>query len=122
MEETPKILLVEDDKRMMDATAMIIDFAEYTAVKAYDLKQARAAMKKGGIQAVILDVELPDGNGFDFCRELRKTSAVPVIFYTGRASPEDEAKGSAAGGNGYITKPCDVDDMINSLQAVLAKT
>jgi len=91
---------------------MTISLAGCTAVEAADLQQARKAVKSGGIQAVILDVDLLDGSGFDFCRELRKKSAVPVIFYTGRAGTADKTESYAAGGNLYIPKPCDIDDMM----------
>jgi len=84
MPEQPKVLLVEDDPKMMKATSMTISLAGCTAVEAADLKQARKAVKCGGIQAVILDVDLPDGSRFNFCRELRTGELRHVDVKEGR--------------------------------------
>ena len=71
------ILIVEDDKALNNGIAL--SFGSEQTMSAYTLKEARALLD-GTVDLVILDINLPDGSGLDFCREVRQTSRVPIIF------------------------------------------
>ena len=75
-----KILIVEDDKTLNNGIAMTL--GGYEIVQAYHLAEARRLLADSHPDLVLLDINLPDGSGLDFCRELKKDSEVPVIFLT----------------------------------------
>ncbi|MDL1871538.1 response regulator, partial [Deltaproteobacteria bacterium PRO3] len=88
----PKILILEDESSIADNIRYALEAEGFAALWFSTLKEGREALARGGIDLVVLDVGLPDGNGFDFCRELRKTSAVPVIFLTARSGEVDRVE------------------------------
>lgn len=97
-----KILIVEDDKALNNGIALSLS-SEQT-VQAYSVTEARAMLDET-ISLIILDVNLPDGNGIDLCREIRKTSKIPIIFLTANDMELDIVAGLESGADDYITKP-----------------
>lgn len=97
-----KILIVEDDKALNNGIAL--SFNTDTAVQAFTLRDARN-MLDDSIDLMILDINLPDGNGLDFCKEIRKTSQIPIIFLTANDMEIDIVAGLESGADDYITKP-----------------
>lgn len=96
------ILIVEDDQALNKGIALSLNNA--TITQAYSLKEARSCFNEG-IELIILDINLPDGNGLDFCREIRKQSQVPIIFLTANDLEIDIVSGLESGADDYITKP-----------------
>ena len=111
MNENGVILLVEDNLKILDANRRIFEEYGYTILMAETLQQARKHLITTEPDVVVLDVMLPDGNGFDFLCELRETCAAPVLFLTAKDEREDKLRGLRAGGNDYITKPYDIDEL-----------
>lgn len=97
-----KILIVEDDRALNNGISLSLS-AEHT-VQAYCLADARRLLDKT-IDLIILDNNLPDGTGLDFCREVRETSSVPIIFLTANDMELDIVAGLESGADDYITKP-----------------
>lgn len=97
-----KILIVEDDEALGSGIALSLGGNEI--VRALSLKAARELLDDT-IELIILDINLPDGNGFDFCREVRRTSSVPIIFLTANDMEIDIVYALESGGDDYITKP-----------------
>ncbi|MCI8403318.1 MAG: response regulator transcription factor [Clostridia bacterium] len=97
-----KILIVEDDKALNNGIALSLS-SEQT-VQAYSVTEARAMLDET-VSLIILDVNLPDGNGMDLCREIRKTSKIPIIFLTANDMELDIVAGLESGADDYITKP-----------------
>ena len=101
------LLLVEDDPLIQAQNKHLLAHTMYTLRQAHTLAAAKSIMAaEGSPRAIILDVILPDGNGVDFLRELRKTSNVPVLILTSEDTQEDILKGLTAGGDHYLAKPC----------------
>lgn len=96
-----KILIVEDD----NALASGLCRAFPGSVSAGDLKTARRIMSENKISLIILDVNLPDGNGFDFLPEIKTYFDIPVIMLTANDLESDIVSGLEAGADDYITKP-----------------
>ena len=96
------ILIVEDDQALNKGIALSLN--NDTITQAYSLKEARSCFNEG-IELIILDINLPDGNGLDFCREIRKQSQVPIIFLTANDLEIDIVSGLESGADDYITKP-----------------
>ncbi|MEE0777216.1 MAG: response regulator transcription factor [Bacillota bacterium] len=99
------ILIVEDDEALNDGIAIGLGQREYRFIQTYTMAEGKAAMDEGGFDLCILDVNLPDGSGFDLCRHLRATSELPVVFLTANDMETDIVRGFEFGGDDYITKP-----------------
>ena len=100
-----KLLIVEDDKKLNDGIRLALKNDSYFFYQCQTLQEAREILKKEDITLVLLDVNLPDGNGIDFVREIRKNSQVPIILLTVNNMEVDIVTGLEAGANDYITKP-----------------
>ena len=100
-----KLLIVEDDKKLNDGIRLALKNDAYFFYQCRTLHEAREILKKEDITLVLLDVNLPDGNGIDFVREIRKNSQVPIILLTVNNMEVDIVTGLEAGANDYITKP-----------------
>lgn len=119
MSETGTVLLVEDDAGILDANRRILARAGYTVLCARELSEARALLAENEPDVMVLDIELPDGNGVAFCEEIRPTTSAPVLFLTGRDDEDDIVKGLVAGGNDYIPKPYSMAVLIARVNAQL---
>ena len=96
------IAIIEDDKALNNGIALALRNADYTFRQYYALKEYDPAEKA---DLIILDINLPDGNGFDFLKRLRQSSDVPVIVLTANDLETDEVMGLELGADDYITKP-----------------
>lgn len=99
------ILIIEDDKRLNDGIRLALKNESYTFFQCQTLKDARIVLKEQPVSLILLDVSLPDGNGIDFVKELRRTRKTPVILITVNNMELDIVTGLEAGANDYITKP-----------------
>lgn len=97
-----KILIVEDDVALNNGIALSL--SGDTLLQAYSIADAEKLLD-AGLDLIILDINLPDGNGIDLCRKIRKTSAVPIIFLTANDMEIDIVSGLESGADDYITKP-----------------
>lgn len=97
-----RIIIVEDDMALNNGIAMALKRDDLTFQQCYKLSEFPMGEKA---DLILLDVNLPDGNGFDFLRKLRQTSNVPVIFLTANDLETDEVMGLELGADDYVTKP-----------------
>ncbi len=99
------ILIAEDDKKLNDGICMALRNQDYAFFQCRTLEQARQAWQTEKVSLILLDVNLPDGNGIDFLREIRQVSDVPVIVLTANNMELDVVTGLDSGADDYITKP-----------------
>ncbi len=97
-----KILIVEDDRALNSGIALSLRGDD--VCQAFCIKEAEGLFD-GSIDLIILDINLPDGSGLDFCRRIRETSRVPIIFLTANDMEIDIVTGLETGADDYITKP-----------------
>ena len=97
-----KFLIVEDDTALNNGIALSL--TGDNAIQSYSIADAEKNFDES-IDLIILDINLPDGNGVDFCRKIRKTSQVPIIFLTANDMEIDIVTGLESGADDYITKP-----------------
>lgn len=97
-----RILIVEDDKALNEGIAL--SFKEHDLIQTYTMKQAQDRWDSA-IDLIILDINLPDGSGLDFCKEIRSVSSVPIVFLTANDLEIDIVTGLESGADDYITKP-----------------
>lgn len=116
------ILVVEDDVGLNTGIALALGDDRTKVRQVYDLACAEAELEHGGIDLILLDVNLPDGSGLDFCVRLREESALPVIFLTANDLESDIVTGLALGGDDYITKPFSLMVLRARVSAVLRRS
>ena len=117
-----KILVVEDDLALSAGLCFALDEAGHLTAAAYTCQKARQLLKTGQFDLVILDVNLPDGNGFDICRECKSSAPkLPVIFLTANDLERDELNGFDLGADDYITKPFRIQVLKRRVEAVLRR-
>ena len=115
------LLMVEDEPVVQANNKMVLERRGYTLRQAYTLEEARAMFAEEQPRAVILDIQLPDGNGLDLLYEIRNSSNVPVLVLTAMGTPKDIIKGLEAGGDDYLTKPHDLQTFLKRVEALLRR-
>lgn len=115
-----KILVVEDDKLLNEAIFYCLKQDNNLVYCAYTIKQAKEFLIKD-LDLIILDINLPDGDGQKFCKDFRKNSQLPIIFLTAKNTEEDIINGFDAGGDDYITKPFSTSILKKRVDAVLKR-
>jgi len=116
------ILLIEDDESLNRGITFKLQREGFHVFSANCLQEGRAVFKKEKIDLIILDVGLPDGDGFQFCKEIRRTSAVLIIFLTACVEEVDIVTGYDLGADDYITKPFSFMVLMSKINAVLRRT
>ena len=111
-EEKPIILVVEDETDVLRINARMLTRRGYTVYTAENCRQAYERMENPTPDLLILDIMLPDGSGYDICERFRSTSDHPVIFLTGKGETCDKIEGLGHGGDYYLTKPYDPDELL----------
>ena len=116
-----KILLVEDDSALRGALEELLCREGYEINMAFNVRSARAAMT-AGIDLVMLDVGLPDGDGVSLCRQWRSEGVqTPILFLTAKDEELDIVRGLDAGGNDYVTKPFRMQELLSRIRALLRR-
>jgi DNA-binding response OmpR family regulator len=103
------ILIVEDDKRLSHVNRHALESEGYEVQAAFSIAEARSLLNKISPDVILLDVKLPDGNGFDLCREIRPNTAAFIIFLTSISESSGEMEGLEVGGNDYLRKPYGIE-------------
>ena len=116
-----RILLVEDDLSLINGLSFAIKKQGYLLDVARSSYEKDKMWTDGKYNLVILDVSLPDGSGFDICREIRKTSKVPIMFLTAADEETDIIMGLDIGGDDYITKPFKLAVFMSRINALLRR-
>ena len=121
MSNIKKILLVEDDESLSRGISFKLKREGFMVLAARSIREAREIFSKITVDLVVLDVALPDGDGFQFCREIRKKSDVFIIFLTACDQEVDIVMGYDMGADNYITKPFSMSVMVSKINAVLRR-
>ncbi|WP_342477683.1 response regulator transcription factor [Paenibacillus sp. FSL H7-0350] len=116
-----RILLVEDDENLAFGIEYTITSEGYTVIAAVSMEEARRALKTNTVDLILLDVNLPDGSGYDLCREIRATSQIPIIFLTALDEEANVVAGLDLGADDYMTKPIRTKELISRMKAVLRR-
>ena len=115
-----KILIVEDDNKLNDGIKLALR-NEFFCLQAFSLQSASDIYKEQSIDLIILDINMPDGNGIDFMIEIRKTETIPIILLTANKMEMDIVSGLELGANDYITKPATYKDLEVAFNHTLEK-
>lgn len=116
-----KILLVDDEKKILNLLRAYLEKEDYQIVEALDGRQSLDAFQRENPDLVVLDIMLPVMDGLEVCREIRRTSEVPIIMLTARDEDTDKLVGLELGADDYITKPFSPRELVARIRAVLRR-
>ena len=117
------ILVVEDDTVVADVLGMTFEEAGHFLSIVHNIVVALADLRHNDIAAVLLDINLPDGDGTRLARLIRKNHMpVPILVVSGNASTDDKIAALGAGADGYLTKPFDRFELLANLDAIIRRT
>lgn len=116
-----RILLVEDDENLAFGMEYTLTGEGYTVFVAGSLEEARKAFRANAVDLILLDVNLPDGSGYDLCKEIRTSSQVPIIFLTALDEETNIVVGLDLGADDYMTKPIRTKELLSRMKAVLRR-
>ena len=115
-----KIMVVDDDKKVLKFLKDFLELENYTVVTA---ESGDAALKKMSVapDLILLDINIPRMNGLEFCKRIRNHVSCPIIFLTARIEDEDKIIGLKSGGDDYIIKPFNLDELLARIEAHLRR-
>ena len=116
-----KILIIEDDRDLREGLHFAFESDGYMVFDAETKKQGLTEIKKGIYDMVLLDCNLPDGLGFDLCRQVREYSDIPIFMLTARDTEMDEIKALTLGVNDYLRKPFSLGVLKARVERILAE-
>ncbi|AUA15406.1 response regulator [Streptomyces sp. SID8382] len=123
-----RLLVVEDEPTLRELLSASLRLAGFAVIPVATGAQALAAVREQRPDLIVLDVMLPDFDGFEVVRRLRGQRPIaaaghpPVLFLTARDAPEDRISGLRAGGDDYVTKPFNLEELVLRIQAILRRT
>lgn len=114
-----RILMIEDDRHIAEELKYLLESEGYCVENALTVAEAKQSIEKGDSQLLLLDVTLPDGNGFELYQWMKKRKALPVIFLTALDEERDIVKGLDLGADEYITKPFRPRELLSRIRNVI---
>jgi len=116
------ILLLEDDQVIADAVQFRLETDGYQVTHMQTCREALETLRSGSYQFAIFDVGLPDGSGFELCKEVRSFSDLPILFLTARSEEIDRVVGLEIGADDYMTKPFSPRELLARIKAILRRS
>lgn len=117
-----KLLLIEDDEALALGIEFTLRDEGYEVVRGATLAQGKGFFEKEEFDLILLDINLPDGNGYDLCKYIRTKSEVPIIFLTALDDEVNVVLGLEIGGDDYITKPFRVRELLSRIKALIRRS
>ena len=115
------ILMIEDDSTIAFGVKYALEQEGFNIDICKDLESARNNIKEKEYSIILLDVMLPDGNGYDFCKEIRENNETPVIFLTACDEEVNIVMGLDIGGDDYMTKPFSSREVVSKIKAIIRR-
>lgn len=116
------ILIADDDVFSVKLTSFLLEEAGYHVLKAYNGADVLEILHEEDPDLILLDVSMPQSSGFDVCRRIRRISDVPIIFLTANTKLEDRVLGLQIGGDDYMIKPFEPQELLARIEAVLRRS
>ena len=115
-----KILIIEDDELIAKSLKEALEMKNYQIEIAYNVKQALNQINKS-IHLIIMDIQLPDGNGITLCQQIRQDYHMPILFLTCRNDEDTLVEGLNAGGDDYVCKPFGIKELYARINSLLRR-
>jgi two-component system alkaline phosphatase synthesis response regulator PhoP len=117
-----RIMVVEDDAHLADGLRINLDLEGYDPVLAGSAEEGLELWQRGGLDLILLDVMLPGMDGFALCRKIRREGdRIPVLFLTARSAGQDRIKGLDEGGDDYISKPFELQELLARIKSIFRR-
>ncbi|MCF7890184.1 response regulator transcription factor [Candidatus Bipolaricaulota bacterium] len=116
-----KILVVDDDKELVDFLEDYLEKDGYSVTGAYNGKEALQLFRKREFDLVVLDLMLPEMDGYNVCKRMRRDSEVPIVMLTAKTADEEKIKGLDLGADDYVTKPFNPGELLARIRASLRR-
>jgi two-component system alkaline phosphatase synthesis response regulator PhoP len=117
-----RILVVEDDAHLADGLRINLELDGFEPLLAGSAEEGLDLWRNGGVDLILLDVMLPGQDGFEFCRQVRAAGdRVPVLFLTARSAGDDRIRGLEEGGDDYIVKPFDLQELLARIKSMFRR-
>ncbi len=116
------VLVVDDDPLILRVVATVLDLEEYAVITVESAEEALAHLRASPCDLVVSDVMMPGMDGFELCERIRSEPAhakLPIVLLTARDSDEDRHRGTAVGGDAYLTKPFSPLELIDEIERLL---
>ncbi len=117
-----KILVIDDEETTVQLITYVLERRGYEVIKAYRAEDGLRKAYRTHPDLVLLDIMMPNMDGWEVCRRLRELSDVPIIFLTALSETRDVVKGLEMGADDYIVKPCDNEELVARVRAHLRRT
>lgn len=118
----PRILIIEDDAAILELIRFHLEGEGFRVVQATDGRSGLAQFEKVRPDLILLDLMLPEIDGMEVCRRIRKTSNVPIIMLTAKGQEDDRVHGLQIGADDYVTKPFSPKELVARIRAVLRRS
>ena len=116
-----RVLVVDDEPHIRDVVCFALEKAGLACTTARNGSEAMMAFRRGTIDLVVLDIGMPDMDGLEVCRQIRKTSGLPILFLSARDEEIDRVLGLEIGGDDYVTKPFSPRELVARVKAILKR-
>ncbi|HEY1597060.1 MAG TPA: response regulator transcription factor [Thermoleophilaceae bacterium] len=121
-QEELRILVVDDEPNILDVISMALRFQGFKVGTAANGREALAAVRSFQPHLMLLDIMLPDMEGFEVARRLgAERAGIPIVFLTARDTTEDKVRGLTMGGDDYVTKPFSLEELVARIRAILRR-
>lgn len=118
---TEKILIIDDEETTVKLLTILLEHKGFDVVKAYRAEDGLRKAYRNQPDLVLLDIMMPDMDGWEVCRRLRELSDMPIIFLTARTDTKDIVKGLEMGADDFVVKPYDNDELVARIRAHLRR-
>ncbi|MBP2447839.1 response regulator transcription factor [Rhizobium leguminosarum] len=118
----PRILVVDDEPHIRDVICFALERAGLTSTAVRNGTEGMTAFRRANIDLIILDIGMPDMDGLEVCRQIRKTSGLPILFLSARDEEIDRVLGLEIGGDDYVTKPFSPRELVARVKAILKRS
>jgi len=117
----PRILIADDEPNIREVISFALDRAGHTTSTARNGAEALQQFRRGPVDLLILDIGMPEMDGLEVCRQIRKTSEVPILFLSARDEEIDRVLGLEIGGDDYVTKPFSARELVARVNVILKR-
>jgi DNA-binding response OmpR family regulator len=116
------VLLVDDEQRMLDLLSLYLTPHDYRCIKKTSGKDALTFLENEKVDIVLLDIMMPEMDGWATCQKIREFSSVPIIMLTARSAKDEVVKGLKKGADDYVSKPFNEEELLARMEAVMRRS
>jgi two-component system OmpR family response regulator len=118
----PRVLIADDEPNIREVINFALERAGFATITARNGSEALQQVRRGPVDLIVLDIGMPEMDGLEVCRQIRKTSDVPILFLSARDEEIDRVLGLEIGGDDYVTKPFSARELVARINVILKRS